>query len=83
MTGDKWKNCARRFAADAFLHLLELPQRDSHADTLPAAANLQKEKRRAEIIAAARFDFCPAGRNFSATAAWAQPEFAAVEFAAG
>jgi hypothetical protein len=43
-------NGARRFAADAFLHLLELPQGNAHADTLPAAAKLQKEKHRAGII---------------------------------
>jgi len=68
------KNRARRFAADAFFHLLELPQRDSHAGTLPAATKLQKQKRRAEIHVAAfwksnerkinvptnpNFDFCP------------------------
>ena len=46
MTSDQRKNGARRFAADAFFHLLELPQRDSHADTLPAATRLQKQKRR-------------------------------------
>src|SRR5271169_4499856 len=39
------KNCARRFAADALFHLLKLPQRDSHAEMLPAAMKLQKQKR--------------------------------------
>lgn len=67
------KNFARR-RADAFLHLLELPQRDAHARILPAAEKLQKQKRRVKIFpggvfqvgqtrvndVARRFDFYPA-----------------------
>ena|SRR6202167_1298263 len=73
MSSDERKNFARRLAIDAFLHLFELPQRDSHAGTLPAATKLQKQKRRAEIHvgtfwklserkinvpASSNFDFC-------------------------
>ena len=34
-------------AAEAFLHLFKLPPRDAHQRILPAAAGLQKKKRRA------------------------------------
>jgi len=37
--------------------LLELPQRDSHEDTLPAAVKLQKQKRRADFAARRLPDF--------------------------
>src|ERR1700722_623222 len=49
MAGVRQKNFARRSAAEAFLHLLELPQGNSHAETLPAATKLQKQKRRAKF----------------------------------
>ena|ERR1700690_461878 len=44
--GKHWRNHTRRSAAEAFLHLFELPPRDAHEGILPAAEGLQKEKRR-------------------------------------
>ncbi len=41
---------ARRFAADALLHLFKLLSRDAHKRILPVAEKLRKEKRRAEIF---------------------------------
>jgi len=38
-------NRPRRLAVDPVFHLLELAQGDSHAEILPAAAKLQKQKR--------------------------------------
>ena len=43
---------ARRFAVEAFLHLLKLLPGDTHANRLPAAARRQKQKRRAVARAA-------------------------------
>jgi hypothetical protein len=44
---------ARGSAAEAFLHLFELPARDAHEWILPAAERLQKEKRRVGTLRAA------------------------------